>query len=157
MVAAAAGCQQVVWLDPVERRWVEELGAMNLLFVLGTGDAAELVTPPAAGNLLPGITRDSLLALAAQHGTKVREEPVSIEQWRDLSLDGTLTEAFATGTAAVVTPVGAVCDGDDTWRVGTGSAGPVTLRLRDALTAIHTGQAPAPAGWLRTVAPAAVR
>ncbi|MEU5416941.1 branched-chain amino acid aminotransferase [Streptomyces clavifer] len=152
--AVSAGCHQVVWLDPVERRWVEELGGMNLFFVRGHGADAELVTPPAVGTLLPGITRDSLMTLAGRQGIAVREEPIAVDQWRQESLDGTLTETFAAGTAAVVTPVGTVRDGDQEWRIGDGTAGPVTLALRDALVDVHTGRAAAPAGWLHRVAPA---
>nr|WP_244317789.1 glutamate-5-semialdehyde dehydrogenase [Streptomyces chryseus] len=88
--ARQAGCHQVVWLDPVERRWVEELGGMNLFFVRGSGPTAELLTPPAVGTLLPGVTRDSLLRLAGRLGLTVREEPVSVEQWKALSV--TVTE-----------------------------------------------------------------
>lgn len=138
--ARRAGCDQVVWLDPVERRWVDELGGMNLFFVRGSGPSAQLLTPPATGTLLPGVTRDSLLHLAAGRGFSVREEPLSIERWKTECLDGTITETFASGTAAVVTPVGAVRDGAESWRVGTGLAGPVTLALRDALVDIHTGR-----------------
>ncbi|MEU5092709.1 branched-chain amino acid aminotransferase [Streptomyces sp. NPDC021356] len=149
--ARQAGCDQVVWLDPVERRWVEELGGMNLFFVRGSGPSAQVITPPATGTLLPGVTRDSLLHLAARQQLAVREEPVSVGQWKAECLDGTITETFASGTAAVVTPVGVVRDGAQSWQVGTGRAGPVTLALRDALVDIHTGRAPAPEGWLRTV------
>ncbi|MCW8101032.1 branched-chain amino acid aminotransferase [Streptomyces tauricus] len=149
--ARAAGCDQVVWLDPVERRWVEELGGMNLFFVRGSGPSAQLITPPATGTLLPGVTRDSLLHLATGHGLTVREEPLSIGRWKAECLDGTITETFASGTAAVVTPVGTVRDGAESWQVGTGLAGPVTLALRDALVGVHSGRAPAPEGWLRTV------
>ncbi|MCV2460093.1 branched-chain amino acid aminotransferase [Streptomyces sp. ICN988] len=149
--ARRAGCDQVVWLDPVERRWIDELGGMNLFFVRGAGPSAELVTPPVTGTLLPGVTRDSLLHLAGARGLAVREEPLSVERWKAECLDGTITETFASGTAAVVTPVGSVLDGTESWQVGTGLAGSVTLALRDALVDIHTGRAPAPEGWLRTV------
>ncbi|GHB27636.1 glutamate-5-semialdehyde dehydrogenase [Streptomyces chryseus] len=88
--ARQAGCHQVVWLDPVERRWVEELGGMNLFFVRGSGPTAELLAPPAVGTLLPGVTRDSLLRLSGRLGLTVREEPVSVEQWKALSV--TVTE-----------------------------------------------------------------
>ncbi|CAL9409754.1 branched-chain amino acid aminotransferase [Streptomyces sp. enrichment culture] len=149
--ARRAGCDQVVWLDPVERRWIDELGGMNLFFVRGAGPSAQLVTPPVTGTLLPGVTRDSLLHLAGARGLAVREEPLSVERWKAECLDGTITETFASGTAAVVTPVGSVLDGTESWQVGTGLAGSVTLALRDALVDIHTGRAPAPEGWLRTV------
>ncbi|MGW1193463.1 branched-chain amino acid aminotransferase [Streptomyces sp. NPDC002559] len=150
--AVREGGQQVVWLDAAERRWVEELGAMNLFFVFGTGPEARLVTPPCSGTLLPGITRDSVMVLADRLGIPVSEEGVTVDQWRRGSRDGSLTETFACGTAAVVTPVGLVLDGEESWQVGEGKAGPVTLALRDALLDIHTGRAPAPDGWLRSVA-----
>ncbi|WP_329363305.1 branched-chain amino acid aminotransferase [Streptomyces sp. NBC_01483] len=152
--AQQAGCHQVVWLDPMERRWVEELGGMNLFFVRGSGPGAQLITPPHTGTLLPGITRDSVMRLAPGLGYQVREEPVSVDQWRSECREGTITETFACGTAAVVTPVGTVRDGEKTWQVGTGAAGAVTLAMRDALTSVHDGRAPAPEGWLRTVPPA---
>lgn len=149
--ARHAGGQQVVWLDAVERRWVEELGGMNLFFVRGSGVGATLVTPPCAGTLLPGITRDSLIALSGKLGYAVAEEPVSVDQWRAECEDGTITETFACGTAAVVTPVGAVRDGVSSWQVGSGGAGPVALALRNALVDVHHGRAAAPEGWIRIV------
>ncbi|MFJ9927485.1 branched-chain amino acid aminotransferase [Streptomyces misionensis] len=147
--AADAGCHQVVWLDPVERRWVEEMGGMNLFFVRGTGPTAEVVTPPLTGTLLPGVTRDSLLTLAARRGYTVREERVSVEQWRAQSASGLVTETFACGTAALVTPVGEVCDGTDRWTIGGGKPGSLTLEMRDALSDLHQGRVSDPHGWLR--------
>ena len=102
--AIAAGCDQVVWLDAVEKRYVEEMGGMNLFFVLGSGDDAELVTPELTGTLLPGITRDSLIAMAREMGHTVTERLFSVDEWRDGVADGTVTETFACGTAAVITP-----------------------------------------------------
>lgn len=150
--AVEAGCQQVVWLDPVERRWIEEMGGMNLFFVRGTGPAAEVVTPQLTGTLLPGVTRDTLLTLAAQRGHTVREERISVDQWRSQSESGVITETFACGTAALVTPVGEVHDGDDRWLIGCGKPGQVTMELRDALSDLHRGRAVDPHGWLRTCA-----
>ncbi|MEU8622504.1 branched-chain amino acid aminotransferase [Streptomyces sp. NPDC048623] len=150
--AAEAGCRQVVWLDPVERRWIEEMGGMNLFFVRGTGPSAELVTPPLTGTLLPGVTRDALLTLAAQRGYTVREERISVEQWRAQSESGVLTETFACGTAALVTPVGEARDGDERWLIGGGKPGAVTMELRDALSDLHQGRAADPHGWLRACA-----
>ncbi|MEV0781236.1 branched-chain amino acid aminotransferase [Streptomyces sp. NPDC050428] len=147
--AADAGCRQVVWLDPVERRWVEEMGGMNLFFVRGSGPSADVVSPPLTGTLLPGVTRDSLLTLLAGSGHTVREERISVEQWRAESEAGVITETFACGTAALVTPVGEVRDGGEGWLIGGAKPGPVTLALREALTDLHHGHAADPHGWMR--------
>jgi len=149
--ATGAGCHQVVWLDPVERRWVEEMGGMNLFFVRGRGAGAEVVTPELTDTLLPGITRDSLLALAAQAGYRSAQERVSVEQWRFECGTGVITETFACGTAALVTPVGSVRDGAAGWQVGDGAPGPVTLALRDALTAVHRDRTADQFGWMHPV------
>lgn len=149
--AAAQGCDQVVWLDAVERRWVEELGGMNLYLVRGRGVEASLLTPPLTGTLLPGVTRDALLALAADLGLDAQERPVSVEEWRDGCLDGSISETFACGTAAVVTPVGSVRTADGGWTVGDGGPGEVTMLLRDRLIGIQTGRLPDPHGWLRPI------
>ncbi|SEG92229.1 branched-chain amino acid aminotransferase [Nonomuraea solani] len=147
--AADAGCRQVVWLDPVERRWIEEMGGMNLFFVRGSGPSAEVLTPPLTGTLLPGITRDSLLTLAAELGYTTREERISVDQWREESESGLITEAFACGTAALVTPIGEVRDGDGGWLVGDGKAGPLAMELRTALTDLHQGRVDDAHSWLR--------
>jgi branched-chain amino acid aminotransferase len=145
--AIEQGCDQVVFLDAAERRWIEELGGMNLFFVFADG---RLRTPPLTGTILPGITRDSLLTLARDAGLTVEEEPYAIDQWRDDARSGRLTEAFACGTAAVVTPIGEVADRDGGFvMAGAGAAGSVTDRLHRALVAIQRGQAPDPHGWLR--------
>jgi len=149
--AARAGCHQVVWLDPVERRWVEEMGGMNIFFVRGSGPSAGIVTPETTSTLLPGITRDSLLTMARDRGYRVSEEHVSVDQWRDECADGTITETFACGTAALVTPVGSVRDDQGSWTVGTGAPGPVTIELRQALSDIYQGRTPDPHGWMHSV------
>jgi branched-chain amino acid aminotransferase len=145
--AREAECQQVVWLDPVEHRWIEEMGGMNLFFVIDD----TVVTPRLSGNLLPGVTRDSLLALAAREGYPVREGRLSIEDWSEGCRTGAITETFACGTAAVVTPVGRVRDTEGDFTVGTGAEGPVTARLRSALLDIQHGRAPEPPGWLHRI------
>ncbi|GLZ37993.1 branched-chain amino acid aminotransferase [Actinokineospora sp. NBRC 105648] len=150
-LAQEAGCQQVVWLDAIERRWVEEMGGMNMFFVRAGESGPEVFTPALTGTLLPGVTRDSLLTLAAQLGYPVSEERISVDQWRQDCVDGRITEVFACGTAAVVTPVGRVHDGDDHWLIGDGTAGPVTTALRKALVDVQHGLAPAPRGWLRPI------
>nr|WP_321848108.1 branched-chain amino acid aminotransferase [Pseudomonas sp. FLM 11] len=139
------GCDQVVFLDAVERRWIEELGGMNIFFVFDDGS---FQTPPLSGIILPGITRDSLITLARDLGYTVREEPYSIGQWQSDAQSARLRETFACGPAAVVTPIGKVKGRRHSFTVGNGSAGPVTERLKVALTDIQFGCAPDPHGWL---------
>lgn len=145
--AYAQGCDQVVFLDAVERRWVEELGGMNIAFVFDDGSIS---TPPLNGSILPGITRDSLIRLARDAGMTVREGPYSIEQWRADAASGRLAECFACGTAAVLTPIGRVRtrDGDIVIPTPGGDAS-VSERLRLSLTAIQRGEAADPYGWVR--------
>jgi branched-chain amino acid aminotransferase len=149
--ATRNGCDNVVWLDAAEHAWVEEMGGMNLCFVFGEGANARLVTPALTGTLLPGITRDSLLKLAGDLGYAVEERRVSVDEWRRGCADGTLTEAFACGTAAVITPVGAVKGKSGGWMVADGKAGPVSMRLRQALVDIQRGAAPDPHRWRHAV------
>jgi branched-chain amino acid aminotransferase len=145
------GCDQVVWLDAIERRWVEELGGMNLFFVFGSGAQARIVTPPLGGTLLPGITREALLTLAGDLGIPAAEKRISVEQWRDASVSGELTEVFACGTAATITPVGAVKSTAGGWTVGTGKPGEVTVALRDELLGVQYGHRPDPHGWVHKI------
>ncbi|MFJ3590269.1 branched-chain amino acid aminotransferase [Streptomyces sp. NPDC090231] len=145
--AAAKGCDQVAYLDAVEHKWVEELGGMNLYFVYGN----RIVTPSLTGSLLAGITRDSLLRLAADLGYEPEESRVSIDQWRDDSAAGTLTEVFACGTAAVITPVGTVKSAGGEWTQGDGTPGPVTLKLRERLLDIQRGTAEDTHGWMHRI------
>ena len=147
--AAGRGCDQVVWLDAAEHRWVEEMGGMNLYFVYGSGESARLRTPALTGSLLPGITRDSLLTLAADLGYPGAEDRISTQEWQADCASGAITEVFACGTAAVITPVGSVKSRTAEWRVGDGTAGPVTLQLRNALLDIQTGAVPDTHGWIR--------
>ncbi len=150
--AAQHGCDQVVWLDAVERTWIEEMGGMNLYFVLGSGDSARLVTPRLTGSLLPGITRDSLLTVAVDHGIRADEEPISVGDWRDGCASGEITEVFACGTAAVITPVGEVKSRQSgAWAISGGQTGPVTMQLRQALLDIQTGGAPDHHNWMHTI------
>ena len=146
------GCDQVVWLDAVEHRWVEEMGGMNLVFVYGSGPEARIMTPELTGTLLPGITRDALLTLAPDLGIPASEGRISIEEWRDGCASGEITEVFACGTAAVVTPVGTVRGPDGSFTVGDGSPGPVTMRLRDELIGVQFGHRPDPHGWIHKIA-----
>ncbi|HEY0486592.1 MAG TPA: branched-chain amino acid aminotransferase [Mycobacteriales bacterium] len=146
--AAEAGCDQVVWLDAVEHRWVEEMGGMNLYFVYG-GDT--LVTPELTGTLLPGVTRDTLLQLAADLGYKSEVRRISTDEWRDAAASGAMTEAFACGTAAVITPVGTVKGADGEFTVADGTPGEVTMRLRQALLDIQHGHAEDTHGWMQRI------
>jgi branched-chain amino acid aminotransferase len=148
--AVEQGCDQVVWLDAAEHRWVEEMGGMNLFFVRG-GGTPRIVTPPLTGTLLPGITRDSLLRLAPELGIEAAEEPISIGQWQAECASGDLTEVFACGTAAVITPVGQVKSQSAHWQVANGQPGPVTIRLREDLIAIQYGHRPDPFNWVHKV------
>jgi branched-chain amino acid aminotransferase len=142
--AIKKGYDQVVFLDAAERRWIEELGGMNLFFVFDDGS---IQTPP-LGTILPGITRDSLLTLARDEGLVVREEPYAIDQWRADALSGRLTESFACGTAAVVTPVGSVTSSAGKFVIGAGGPGQATQRLKDRLIAIQRGLSPDPHHWV---------
>jgi len=141
------GCDQVVFLDAVERTWVEELGGMNLYFV---HDDGTIVTPELSGTILEGITRSSIIELCRQQGWKVEERKVSVGEWRDGVASGRITEVFACGTAAVITPVGKL-----KWRGGeVGSLdeiGPVTQQVRRALVDIQYGRAEDTFGWMHKV------
>ncbi|GAA1813329.1 branched-chain amino acid aminotransferase [Planosporangium flavigriseum] len=146
--AAEHGCDQVVFLDATEGKYVDELGGMNIFFVFGDGS---LLTPPLSGTILPGITRDSIITLAREQGREVREEPYSFDQWRTDAASGRLREAFACGTAAVLTPVGAVRSSSGEFVIGDGGIGQVTTQLREALINIQRGRAADTRGWVRRV------
>jgi branched-chain amino acid aminotransferase len=137
--AEEQGCDQVVWLDAIERKYIEEMGGMNLAFIFGTGEDAELITPALSGSLLAGVTRDSLLAVAADEGLKVSEKRFSVQDWKDAAASGAMSEAFACGTAAVITPVGTVKDKSGEFQVNGGKAGEITMKLREHLTGIQRG------------------
>ncbi len=143
--AIERGHDQVVFLDAAEHKWIEELGGMNLYFVFDDGT---LLTPSLTGTILPGITRDSLLALARDEGLTVREDRYSLDQWRADAASGRLVECFACGTAAVVTPVGKVAGDDGEFTIGSGGPGQLTGKLKDRLVAIQRGTAPDPHGWV---------
>src|SRR6195952_4608236 len=141
------GCDQVVFLDAVERRYIEELGGMNVFFVFDDGS---LLTPP-LGTILPGITRDSIIALAGDAGVVVREALYTIEQWRADAKSGKLKEAFACGTAAVISPIGKVCSASGDVVINGGEAGPVAMGLRKTLVDIQYGRIADPHNWIKKV------
>lgn len=152
LVAQAAayehGCDQVVFLDAAEHRWIEELGGMNVFVVMADGS---LVTPPLGGTILPGITRKSLIALARDLGYTVREERYAFEDWKADVASGKAKEAFACGTAAVVAAIGKVKSPDGEFVINAGETGPVTAKLRDTLVGIQRGQTNDAHGWLKVL------
>lgn len=147
--AAQEGCDQVVWLDAIERRWIEEMGGMNLYFVYGKQN--KIVTPELTGSLLAGITRDSILSLAKDLNLSSSEERLSVQDWQKGCESGEITEVFACGTAAVITPIGTVKSKDGQFKVGNGETGPITSKLRDALLDIQTGVAKDEHQWTLNV------
>ncbi len=142
------GCDQVMFLDAAEHRWVEELGGMNIFFVFDDGS---LLTPPLGGTILPGVTRDSIITLARRDGRTVREERYSMDQWRADVASGKVREAFACGTAAVISPIGEIKDPEGGFVIGNGNGGPVTQALKDKLVGIQRGDLPDTEGWIRKV------
>ena len=149
--AAKEGCDQVVWLDAKERRWIEEMGGMNLYFVRGRGKDATIFTPKLTGTLLPGITRDSVLTVARDLGYRTEEGMINIDEWRDGVASGEISEIFACGTAAVIAPVGQAKSASGTWTTGDGTPGPVTMEIRNQLLGIQHGSNPDKHGWMKKV------
>src|SRR5258708_3303128 len=145
--AVKFGGHQVVFLDGGGRRNTEDRGGMNVFLVF---DEGSLLTPP-LGTILPGITRDSIIALAKDSGTRVREEAYTIDQWRTDAASGKLKEAFACGTAAVISPIGKVCSASGEFLLSGGAAGPVAMGLRKKLIEIQYGRAADPHNWIRKV------
>jgi branched-chain amino acid aminotransferase len=143
------GCDQVLFLDAVERKWIEELGGMNIMFVMADNS---IITPPLDGSILPGITRDSLRQLASEAGYDVREERYSIDQWEADARSGKLKECFACGTAAVITSIGEVKSRDGGFVIGNGDGGDVARSLREQLVGIQTGTRADSKGWLTALA-----
>jgi branched-chain amino acid aminotransferase len=145
--AAARGCEQVLWLDAVERRYVEEIGTSNAFFVMD----GEAVTAPLQGTILPGVTRDSVICLLEKWGVPVSERRVAIDEVFAAGKSGRLGEVFATGTAAVISPVGRLVSGGEALDIGGGGIGPLAQRLYDALYGIQTGKLPDEFGWTLAV------
>ncbi|MFT5644087.1 MAG: branched-chain amino acid aminotransferase [Janthinobacterium sp.] len=145
------GCDQVIWLDAVQRQYIEEMGGMNLFFVYQEEGKTIIVTPELTGTLLPGITRNSLLNLAKDLGYGAEERRLTVQQWRDDIASGRMTEVFACGTAAVITPVGSVKANGFEMTINSNENGPVAMAMRDALLAIQHGTATDTHGWMHTV------
>ncbi|MBI5367463.1 MAG: branched-chain amino acid aminotransferase [Planctomycetes bacterium] len=145
--ATTLGYAQVLWLDAIEHKWVEEVGTMNIFFVLRD----EVVTPPLAGTILPGVTRDSVLALCRHWGMTVRERPIGIAEVIDAARSGELKECFGTGTAAVIAPVGVLAYQGRDVQVHDNTVGPVARRLYETLTRIQRGEEPDPFGWVERI------
>jgi branched-chain amino acid aminotransferase len=142
------GCEQVIFLDAAKRRFVDEMGGMNVFFVYDDGT---LVTPPLTGTILPGITRDSIITLARDAGHTVLEQSLSYTQWRTEARRGRISEVFACGTAAVVTPVGEVRSRKGRFVIGDGSPGKITMSLRKSLMDIQRGRTADPYGWVERI------
>ena len=147
MVAKKNGFTQVLWLDGVERRYIEEVGTMNVFFVIGD----EVVTPSLNGSILPGITRKSSIDLLRSWGMQVSERRLAIAEVYGAAANGTLKEAFGTGTAAVISPIGELFWNDQSITISDGKIGPVSQRLYDEMTGIQYKTLPDPFGWIYKV------
>ncbi len=147
-IANKKGYTQVLWLDAVERKYVEEVGTSNMFFVIGD----ELITAPLTGTILPGVTRDSVIQLAKSWGIKVSERRLSMDEIMDAIASGTLKEAFASGTAAIVSPVGQLCYREKEYPISKGKTGKLTERLYNEILQIQYGQKEDPFGWRMKIA-----
>ena len=145
--AQKKGYAQLLWLDAEQHKYVEEVGSMNMFFVID----GHLVTSPLAGSVLPGITRDSVLTLARSWGIAVEERPLSIDEVKGAICEGRLSEAFGSGTAAVISPVGRFHYLGDDLVVGEGTVGPMTQRFYDEIVGIQYGTRPDEHGWVTLI------
>ena len=141
-------CDQVVFLDAAEHRYIEELGGMNVFFVMNDGS---IVTPPLKGTILPGITRSSVIALARDRGLTVEERPYTFEEWKADAASGKLKECFACGTAAVLAGIGTVKHEGGEFRIGHGETGDFTTSLREQLVSLQKGSTNDERGWSHTI------
>ena len=137
------GYSQVLWLDGVERKYIEEVGAMNIFFKI----SGKVVTPVLNGSILPGVTRDSCIQLCKSWGYDVEERKISADELFEAALNGTLEEVWGTGTAAVISPVGHLRKGDQVVQIATGGIGELSQRLYDTVTGIQLGKIEGPKGW----------
>ena len=138
-----AGFSQVLWLDGVERKYIEEVGAMNIFFKID----GKVVTPALSGSILPGITRDSTIQLCKSWGYDVEERKISADELLEAQNNGKLEEVFGTGTAAVISPVGKLRYKDTVMTIGDGTTGELSMKLYDTITGIQTGKLPDTLGW----------
>ena len=138
------GYSQVLWLDGVERKYIEEVGAMNIFFKIN----GKIVTPMLNGSILPGVTRNSVINLCKHWGMEVEERKISVDELLEAQKNGTLEEVFGTGTAAVISPVGKLRYMDDVMVIGDGNIGPVSQKLYDTVTGIQWGKLPDELGWV---------
>ena len=145
--AEEKGYSQVLWLDGVERKYIEEVGAMNVMFMVGD----EIITPALTGSILPGITRKSCIELLRSRGYKVTERQFSLDELKEACANGTLKEAWGCGTAAVVSPIGKLVIGDETYVINNNEIGAVTQELYDTLTGIQWGKIEDTFGWVYPV------
>lgn len=145
--AERKGYSQVLWLDGVERKYIEEVGAMNVMFKIN----GEIVTPALTGSILPGITRKSCIEVLKKEGYTVNERLLSLEELGKALEDGTLEEAWGCGTAAVVSPIGELCYKDTKFIINNGEIGPVTQHLYDTLTGIQWGRVEDTYGWTKPI------
>lgn len=145
--AEKLGFSQVLWLDGVERKYIEEVGAMNVMFRFGN----EIATPALTGSILPGVTRKSCIELLRADGWTVNERLISIDELEDAMKTGRLTEAWGCGTAAVVSPIGELSYKGESFSVGGGKIGEVTQKLYDTLTGIQWGKLPDTHGWIHKI------
>ena len=143
-IAEKKGFSQVLWLDGVEQKYVEEVGSMNMMFAYGN----KIVTPKLNGSILPGITRDSVLKLAVQLGYEAEEKRLDVNEIFADAKSGKLTEAFGTGTAAVISPVGVLALRDEKVTLGDGGIGVISQKLYDTLTGIQYGKLEDRNGWI---------
>lgn len=145
-IAKEKGFNQIIWLDACERKYIEEMGAMNIFFVHNN----TLITPALTGTILEGITRRSILELAQSLGMKTEERRIAISDITEGIANGSVTEAFAAGTAAIIAPIGSISYKDTKYTIGT-EAGTVTKKLYDQLLGIQYGELDDPFGWMYTV------
>ena len=146
-VAMEKGFTQVLWLDAVERKYIEEVGTSNVFFLIGD----ELITPPLGGSILPGVTRDSVIQIARSWNISVSERPISMEELVESSTKGSLKEAFASGTAAIVSPIGKISYRERAIVIHNGETGALTEKLYNEILQIQYGEKDDPFGWRVTV------
>jgi len=145
--AAEAGYTQVLWLDAKERRYVEEVGTMNIFFKIGD----EIITAPLAGSILPGVTRDSVIEILRDWGMNIVERPLGIDEVVAAQQEGALKEVFGSGTAAIVSPVGEICYKDQVYKIGDGQTGALSQKLYDTILDIQYGKAEDKFGWTERI------